>query len=48
MQSGDVARTEADVTETRAALDYTPSTPIEVGVSNFVDWYLDYYRVGAN
>jgi len=48
MQSGDVARTEADVTETRAALDYTPSTPIEIGVSNFVDWYLDYYRVGAN
>jgi UDP-glucuronate 4-epimerase len=48
MQPGDVARTEADVTETQAALDYTPSTPVEVGVSNFVDWYLDYYRVGAN
>ncbi len=32
----------------KAALDYAPSTPIEVGVSNFVDWYLDYYRVGAN
>ncbi len=48
MQPGDVARTEADVTETRAALDYAPKTPIEVGVSNFVDWYRDYYRVGAN
>jgi UDP-glucuronate 4-epimerase len=48
MQAGDVARTEADVTETKAALDYAPTTPIEVGVSNFVDWYLDYYRVGAN
>lgn len=48
MQPGDVARTEADVTDTIAALDYAPSTPIEVGVSNFVDWYLDYYRVGAN
>jgi UDP-glucuronate 4-epimerase len=48
MQAGDVARTEADVTETIAALDYAPTTPIEVGVSNFVDWYLDYYRVGAN
>lgn len=48
MQPGDVARTEADVTDTKAALDYAPSTPIEVGVSNFVDWYLDYYRVGAN
>jgi len=48
MQPGDVARTEADVDETRAALDYVPSTTVEVGVSNFVDWYLDYYRVGAN
>jgi UDP-glucuronate 4-epimerase len=48
MQPGDVARTEADVSETRTALDYAPSTPVEIGVSNFVDWYLDYYRVGAN
>ncbi len=48
MQPGDVTRTEADVTDTKAALDYAPSTPIEVGVSNFVDWYLDYYRVGSN
>jgi len=44
MQPGDVARTEADVEETRAALDYAPSTPIEVGIGAFVDWYLDYYR----
>ncbi|RAK60837.1 capsular biosynthesis protein CpsI [Phenylobacterium hankyongense] len=43
MQPGDVARTEADVEETKAALDYSPSTPIEVGVGKFVDWYLDYY-----
>lgn len=48
MQPGDVSRTEADVSDTRAALDYAPSTPVEVGVANFVDWYLDYYRVGAN
>ena len=43
MQPGDVARTEADVEETRATLDYAPSTPVEVGVGRFVDWYLDYY-----
>ncbi len=47
MQPGDVARTEADVTETRLALDYAPSTPIEVGIGAFVDWYLDYYAVKA-
>ncbi len=43
MQPGDVARTEADVDETKRQLDYAPSTPIEVGVGRFVDWYLDYY-----
>ena len=47
MQPGDVARTQADVQEPRAALDYTPSTPVEVGVGRFVDWYLDYYGVKA-
>jgi UDP-glucuronate 4-epimerase len=45
MQPGDVARTEADVDATRAALDYAPSTPIEVGIGAFVDWYRDYYGV---
>jgi UDP-glucuronate 4-epimerase len=48
MQPGDVTRTEADVRETKETLDYAPSTPIEVGVSRFVDWYLDYFRIGAN
>lgn len=43
MQAGDVARTEADTETTRLALDYAPSTSIEVGVGRFVDWYLDYY-----
>jgi UDP-glucuronate 4-epimerase len=44
MQPGDVARTEADVEETKLQLGYAPSTPIEVGIGAFVDWYLDYYR----
>jgi UDP-glucuronate 4-epimerase len=43
MQPGDVQRTEADVEETRRALGYAPAISIEVGVGNFVDWYLDYY-----
>jgi UDP-glucuronate 4-epimerase len=45
VQDGDVARTEADITETRAALGYGQSTPIDVGVRRFVDWYRDFYRV---
>jgi UDP-glucuronate 4-epimerase len=47
MQPGDVARTEADVEETKHQLGYAPSTPIEVGVGKFVDWYLDYYKQRA-
>jgi UDP-glucuronate 4-epimerase len=45
VQDGDVVRTEADVTETRAALGYAPSTPIDVGVKRFVDWYREFYGV---
>ena len=45
LQDGDVSRTEADVTETTAALGYAPSTPIEVGVRRFVEWYRDFYGV---
>lgn len=48
MQPGDVGRTDADVSDTEAALDYAPSTPIEVGVGRFVDWYVDFFRVGRN
>ena len=44
VQDGDVARTEADITETEAALGYRQSTPIDVGVRRFVDWYRDFYQ----
>ena len=43
MQPGDVRFTEADISDTRAALGYAPGTPVDEGVSRFVDWYLDYY-----
>jgi len=45
MQPGDVASTEADTEETRAVLDYAPTTSIETGVGRFVDWYREYYGV---
>ena len=44
-QDGEMTRTEADVSETRAALGYEPRTPIDVGVKRFVDWYRDFYGV---
>jgi len=45
LQPGDVPDTYADVTELMQDTGYSPSTPVEVGVQRFVDWYRDYYRV---
>ena len=45
MQAGDVPATYADVQDLVRTVGFKPSTPIEVGVRHFVDWYRDYYRV---
>ena len=45
MQPGDVPDTWADVEDLVTDIGYRPSTPVEVGVRAFVEWYLDYYRV---
>jgi UDP-glucuronate 4-epimerase len=47
MQPGDVADTFADVRELQEDIGYRPTTPVEVGVRNFVEWYREYYRVPA-
>ena len=44
MQPGDVEATYADITETEQALGYSPTTPIEVGIPRFVEWYRSFYR----
>ncbi|MHA1856717.1 MAG: hypothetical protein ACTSYY_11785 [Promethearchaeota archaeon] len=38
--SGDVVRTEADVTDLVENLGYKPDTPIQKGIDEFVEWYL--------
>ena len=45
LQLGDVPDTYADVQSLVDAVGYQPATTVEEGVSRFVDWYLDYYRV---
>ena len=45
MQAGDIARTEADITDTASALGYAPTTPVEIGVRKFADWYCEYHGV---
>jgi UDP-glucuronate 4-epimerase len=44
MQEGDVAFTCADVEDLGREVGFKPSTPIEIGVSKFVDWYLEYHK----
>ncbi len=43
MQPGDVVDTWADSSDLARDVGYQPTTPIEVGVKKFVDWYRDYY-----
>jgi UDP-glucuronate 4-epimerase len=45
LQDGDVPETYADVEDLMREVDFKPSTPIEVGVGNFVDWYREYYKL---
>jgi UDP-glucuronate 4-epimerase len=42
MQPGDVPATYADITALTRDTGYAPSTPIEVGVPRFVDWFRTY------
>jgi UDP-glucuronate 4-epimerase len=44
MQPGDLPDTEADATELERDFGFKPTTPVEVGIRRFVDWYRDYYR----
>jgi UDP-glucuronate 4-epimerase len=45
LQPGDVPDTYADVAELSRDTGYAPSTPVEVGIGRFVDWYRGYYGV---
>ncbi len=45
IQPGDVPATYADVDDLIRDVGFRPSTPIEEGVSRFVDWYREFYKV---
>lgn len=45
MQAGDVKETYADIESLKADIGFEPSTPIEVGIPNFVNWYRDYHKI---
>ncbi len=45
MQPGDVPATFADIDDLARDVDFRPSTPIETGIKNFVEWYREFYQV---
>ncbi|MEI7839653.1 MAG: NAD-dependent epimerase [Methylococcaceae bacterium] len=44
MQAGDVQDTYADVRELMRDFDYSPQTPLDVGMEKFVNWYKNFYE----
>ena len=45
IQPGDVPATYADINDLTRDVGFTPSTPIEVGIPRFVEWYRDFYKI---
>ena len=44
LQPGDVPDTWADTEDLAIDVGYQPSTTVDVGVKNFVEWYLEFYQ----
>ena len=47
LQPGDVLETYADISAISDELGFAPTTPIEVGIPDFVDWYRRYRGLAA-
>jgi UDP-glucuronate 4-epimerase len=45
IQPGDVPATYADIDDLINAVGFKPSTTIEEGISKFISWYKDYYKI---
>ncbi|MEH7112290.1 NAD-dependent epimerase [Neobacillus niacini] len=48
MQPGDVKKTYADITDFQKATGFSPSTPLEIGLGHFIDWYKKYHLILPN
>jgi UDP-glucuronate 4-epimerase len=44
VQPGEMVSTYADITETRRDFGFEPSTPVELGIEEFVRWFKAYHR----
>jgi UDP-glucuronate 4-epimerase len=48
LEPGDMVYTNADVSALERAIGFRPSTPLEVGVAKFAEWYCDYHLEELN
>jgi|TARA_B110001450_G_C17622889_1_gene481931 UDP-glucuronate 4-epimerase len=44
LQKGDVVSTKSDISSIKSELGYEPQINVKIGVSNFIEWYLNYYQ----
>jgi len=45
IEPGDVEATFADIDDLTREVGFNPKTPIEVGIPNFIQWFLDYHNI---
>lgn len=45
IQPGDVEKTWADVDDLITDFDYRPATPVKSGITKFIEWYREYYKI---
>jgi len=45
MQDGDVPATYADTADLQALTGFAPQTQVQDGITRFVEWYRDYYKI---
>ena len=44
MQKGDVANTSCNNKILEEWIGTYPKTPLKIGIKQFIDWYLEYYK----
>lgn len=45
LQPGDVPNTSCDTSSLQSNYEYQPSVSVKEGVKNFLDWYVDFYKI---
>jgi len=44
LRSGDVLKTYASTSKLHQDFGYQPSIDISIGIANFINWYLEYFK----